>query len=40
MGICDLAKANNIKDPNVILAGEVLKIPVLKEAKDDRSCLH
>jgi LysM repeat protein len=40
VGICDLAKANNIKDPNVILAGAVLKIPVLKGVKDDRSCLH
>jgi LysM repeat protein len=39
VGICDIAKANAIQDPNLILAGEMLTIPVLVGEKDDRSCL-
>jgi nucleoid-associated protein YgaU len=39
VGICDIVKANGIKDPNLILAGDMLTIPVLQGAKDDNSCL-
>jgi hypothetical protein len=39
VGICDIAKANNIKDPNVIEAGATLQIPAATGKKDDTSCL-
>ncbi|KAJ4359207.1 hypothetical protein N0V95_002373 [Ascochyta clinopodiicola] len=39
VGICDLAKANGIKDPDVIDAGATLKIPPPAAKKDDASCL-
>jgi hypothetical protein len=40
VGICDLAKANGIADPDVILAGMMLTIPAAGAAKkDDTSCL-
>ncbi|KAJ8114904.1 hypothetical protein OPT61_g3327 [Boeremia exigua] len=37
VGICDIAKANNIADPNVILAGATLMIPAPTGTKDDTS---
>ncbi|KAF2628245.1 carbohydrate-binding module family 50 protein [Macroventuria anomochaeta] len=39
VGICDLAKTNNIKDLNVIEAGATLKIPAKTGKKDDTSCM-
>ncbi|KAJ4993636.1 LysM domain-containing protein [Stagonosporopsis vannaccii] len=39
VGICDIAKANNIQDPNVIQAGATLQIPAPTGTKDDTSCL-
>ncbi|KAF3008545.1 hypothetical protein E8E13_006712 [Curvularia kusanoi] len=39
VGICDIAKANNIKDPNVIQAGATLKIPAATGKKDNTSCV-
>ncbi|KAF9690995.1 hypothetical protein EKO04_011061 [Ascochyta lentis] len=39
VGVCDLAKANGIQDPDVIEAGASLKIPAPAARKDDTSCL-
>ncbi|CAG5181210.1 uncharacterized protein ALTATR162_LOCUS9648 [Alternaria atra] len=38
-GICDIVKANGIQDPNLILTGDMLTIPVVRGQKDDKSCL-
>ena len=39
VGICDIAKVNNISDPNLIIEGQTLSIPVAAGEKDDVSCL-
>lgn len=40
VGICDIAKANGIADPNVIVTGAKLKIPAVTGKKDNTSCLR
>jgi LysM repeat protein len=38
LGACDIAAANNIKDPNTIVVGTLLKVPAATERKDHESC--
>ncbi|KAF1360803.1 LysM-domain-containing protein [Lizonia empirigonia] len=40
VGICDIAKTNNIADPNLIYVGETLVIPKATGTKDDTSCMN
>lgn len=41
VGICDIAKASNLADPNIVNVGDTLTIPAPKAgvAPDDTSCL-
>lgn len=39
VGICDIAKASNLANPNVITPGQELTIPPPTSTPDDRSCL-
>jgi hypothetical protein len=40
VGACDIAAANNIKNPNDIVEGMLLKIPTVAEGKqDNNSCI-
>lgn len=39
VGICDVAEANAIEDPDLIIAGQTLVIPAETGEKDDKSCL-
>jgi hypothetical protein len=40
VGACDIAAANNIKNPSDIVEGMVLKIPTMAEGKQDNtSCV-
>ena len=40
VGACDIAAANNIKNPNEVVEGMVLKIPTVPEGKQDTdSCI-
>src|SRR5262249_53390941 len=38
-GICDIAKANKLADPNLISVGQTLIIPPLTATPDNTSCL-
>lgn len=39
-GACDIATANNIKNPNELVEGMLLKIPTVAEGKQDNdSCI-
>ncbi|KAK2728173.1 intracellular hyphae protein 1 [Colletotrichum kahawae] len=38
-GICDIAKLNNLSNPNLILLGQVLKVPTQICNPDNTSCL-
>lgn len=41
VGACDIAKANDIEDPNIVEVGKVLKIPTVDAGKqDNESCVH
>ncbi|OSS53782.1 hypothetical protein B5807_01226 [Epicoccum nigrum] len=39
LGACDIVAANNIKDPNTIVVGTLLKVPAATEKKDHESCI-
>ncbi|KAK1983783.1 hypothetical protein LZ30DRAFT_780303 [Colletotrichum cereale] len=39
-GICDIAKLNNIADPNLILIGQTLKVTINLAKPDNDSCLN
>lgn len=39
-GVCDIAKANNISNVNLIMVGQMLNIPTRCNPKDNISCLR
>ncbi|GKT44568.1 intracellular hyphae protein 1 [Colletotrichum spaethianum] len=39
-GICDIAKLNKIQDPDFIVVGQVLQVPINVAAPDNNSCIN